>query len=145
VALVVTDDEGVQSTSAATKATILVANTDDGGLVDDGGGGDGGACFIATAAYGSYLEPHVVTLRRSRDEVLMTTPLGGRLVALYYEYSPPLARRIQESESLRLLTRVSLTPLILAVERPFIALFSCCALAILAIGVFRRRNIRLSA
>ena len=38
------------------------------------GGGGGGieGCFLATAAYGSYLDPHVEALRYFRDHYLVT-------------------------------------------------------------------------
>ena len=48
------------------------------------GGGSGGGCFIATAAYGSYMEPHVMILRDFRDRLLLTNPVGKALVELYY-------------------------------------------------------------
>jgi hypothetical protein len=53
--------------------------TDEGYDNDSGCGG----CFIATAAYGSYLDPHVRSLRRFRDETLMRSRLGRTFVAWY--------------------------------------------------------------
>jgi len=50
-----------------------------------GGGGGGGGCFIATAAYGSYLRK-VVILRTSRQGHLLTTT-GRFFVAFYYRIS----------------------------------------------------------
>ena len=77
-----------------------------------GGGGGGGGCFIATAAYGSALEPHVAILRRFRDRYLEATPAGRALVNFYYRVSPGLAERIRGSESLRWLTRGILWPVV---------------------------------
>ena len=51
----------------------------------------GGFCFLATAAWGSYQEPHVQVLRRFRDEVLLTNGPGRAFVSAYYATSPPLA------------------------------------------------------
>jgi hypothetical protein len=73
-------------------------------------GGSGG-CFIATAAYGSYLDPHVKTLRGFRDELLIPSSLGRRLVNLYYRYSPLMASCVGRSRPLRFLTRQALLPL----------------------------------
>jgi DNA-binding beta-propeller fold protein YncE len=39
-------------------------------------------CFIATAAYGSYWEPHVMTLRQLRDSHLLTKNWGQGLLGL---------------------------------------------------------------
>gem|GEM_PF-1190774 len=40
------------------------------------GGGGGGGCFIATAAFGSSLEPHVIILKEFRDKFLMVSGWG---------------------------------------------------------------------
>ena len=75
-------------------------------------------CFIATAAYGSYLDPQVVVLRHFRDNVLMKSEPGRAFVAFYYKHSPPIADFIYQHPFLRLMTRWALTPLILAVKYP---------------------------
>lgn len=71
-----------------------------------------GGCFIATAAYGSYEEPHVEVLRKFRDQYLLTNSLGRKLVKLYYRCSPPLASFIARHETLRAVVRVGLLPFI---------------------------------
>ena len=80
------------------------------------GSGPGGGCFIATAAYGSYMEPQVATLRRFRDEWLLTNAPGRAFVDLYYEYSPPIADYIADNYTARLLVRTALTPIVYGVE-----------------------------
>ena len=80
-----------------------------GGGGDDGGGG---GCFIATAAFGSLLEPHVVLLQQFRDVFLLTNLPGKIFVRLYYKYSPPIADVIAASTFLRGLVRIALYPLI---------------------------------
>jgi len=77
-----------------------------------GGGGGGGGCFIATAAFGSLLEPHVQILRDFRDRVLLNYSAGKAFVRFYYRNSPPIADKIATSEGLRLITRVMLMPVI---------------------------------
>jgi hypothetical protein len=81
------------------------------------GGGSGG-CFIATAAYGSYLNPHVSALRNFRDKYLMTNGPGRSFVTLYYRYSPPMADYITQHEALRLIVRLALTPIIFTIQYP---------------------------
>ena len=67
-------------------------------------------CFIATAAYGSPLAKQLDTLRAFRDEYLLTNPVGSRFVSLYYEYSPPVARFIDEHPILKPIVRTELLP-----------------------------------
>jgi hypothetical protein len=83
-----------------------------------GGGGGGGGCFIATAAYGSYLHPQVRILRDFRDTRLLTNAPGRAFVKLYYRLSPPVAAFIAQHAALRLLVRLLLTPIVLAVAHP---------------------------
>jgi hypothetical protein len=74
-------------------------------------GGSGG-CFIATAAYGSLVAPHVKILRNFRDRFLTTNILGKSFVNLYYQYSPPLASFITKHDNLRLIVRMTLFPIV---------------------------------
>jgi hypothetical protein len=78
----------------------------------------GGGCFIATAAYGSYLHPQVQLLRYFRDEHLLTNAPGRAFVALYYRCSPPLADFIARHPFLRGVTRMALTPFVMVVVHP---------------------------
>jgi hypothetical protein len=71
-----------------------------------------GGCFIATAAYGSYLNPHVQVLREFRDAFLIPNPLGRKLVHLYYRYAPCIANGLGNCGSLRFIVRQGLLPLI---------------------------------
>ena len=81
-------------------------------------GGSKGGCFIATAAYGSYLDPHVMVLRSFRDRWLLTNRPGAAFVDFYYRVSPPLAQVIADSPTLRVGTRLALTPIIIGIEYP---------------------------
>ncbi|MBI5742046.1 MAG: hypothetical protein HZA16_15180 [Nitrospirae bacterium] len=89
-----------------------------GTLSDDGGGGGGGGCFIATAAYGSYLAEEVRVLRKFRDTRLLTNSAGKMFVRYYYEFSPPVADYISRHAALRTAARFMLTPVVFAVKYP---------------------------
>jgi hypothetical protein len=101
-------------------------------------GGKSG-CFIATAAFGSYLDPHVVVLRNFRDNFLLKSALGTAFVRFYYATSPPIADFIREHVVLRTVTRWMLTPLIYAVEYS-LAACTGTALLVLCSFVLYRRN-----
>jgi len=75
-------------------------------------------CFIATAAFGSYLAPEVQTLREFRDRVLLTNNSGKAFVEWYYRGSPPVAAFISEYDSLKIAVRWGLTPIVYAVKYP---------------------------
>ena len=96
-------------------------------------------CFIATAAYGSYLSNEVTLLRAFRDQFLLKTETGKNLVALYYETSPPIAELIQQNASLRFITRILLTPVIYAIKYPLIAIISLSILLIFLLSLLIKR------
>jgi Concanavalin A-like lectin/glucanases superfamily len=138
----------------------------DGSIVDAGGpatvtstpvtpvtpaasGGSGGGCVILTAAYGSYLEPHVIILREFRDRFLIGNSAGKALVNFYYKHSPPIADFIAKHAVSRSLVRISLLPLVgvswAALKLgllPVVALLFCCCFCLIGITVFRRKKIK---
>jgi hypothetical protein len=73
-------------------------------------------CFIATAAYGTSFEPEVEVLRNFRDETLEKSELGKKFVDTYYSVSQPIADFIRPHESLKVLVRAGLSPIILGLE-----------------------------
>lgn len=54
-------------------------------------------CYIATAVYGSYDAPEVMTLRRFRDETLRNSAFGRWFIRTYYRLSPPVAKRLKNA------------------------------------------------
>ncbi|MFC1505097.1 CFI-box-CTERM domain-containing protein [Thermodesulfobacteriota bacterium] len=75
-------------------------------------GGSSGGCFIATAAYGSYFEDHVMILRQLRDDILLHSGIGKAFVAAYYKTSPPIADFIADHDTLRAMVRWGLAPVV---------------------------------
>ncbi|MEQ6341516.1 MAG: SBBP repeat-containing protein [Gammaproteobacteria bacterium] len=131
------NDPDAANNRAAANITVTAAPSPGGGGTT---AGTGGGCFIATAAYGSYLDPHVQTLRDFRDRVLMPHRAGRAFVDLYYRYSPPIADLIAHHENLKIATRVALTPVIYTVMHPFAA--GVFLLGILGMTVYKLRNRR---
>ena len=155
------DQINARHTSAATEGTATSTLVRVGGLVapnsvtqlgdsevvfdvyetttaSDDGGSSGGGCFIATAAYGSYLAPDVMTLRAFRDRYLLSNSVGTWFVKFYYRHSPALADYIRERESLRAVIRLILTPIVYAIKFPSIA----CLLFILSVLFILRLKLK---
>lgn len=62
-------------------------------------------CYIATAVYGSYDSPQVLTLRKFRDEVLKETALGRWFIRIYYRLSPPIAEKLRNANHFNCIVR----------------------------------------
>ena len=67
-----------------------------------------GACFVATAAFGSPMAGQVRNLRAFRDRVLLSMKLGKAFVRWYYSWSPRAAAWIRGRPAARKVTRVAL-------------------------------------
>lgn len=74
------------------------------------------SCFIATAAYGTNLDPHVQSLREFKNQYLVPSWIGRKVVKFYYSVSPPIAKFIKQHEPLKVLTRAFLWPVVFGVK-----------------------------
>jgi hypothetical protein len=132
------------------QSTIVDVATDipvSGGGASDGDG-DWNDCFIATAAYGTPLHPHLGLLREFRERYLRTSSAGLLFLSIYERYSPPLAALIDRHEILKKLTRIALLPVlglcILILHTgplPLIA-FSVALCVLVVYRVRRRRSLQ---
>jgi len=102
--LTVTDSGGLQSNDST---TVSIRDYE-----KDYPGASGGGCFVATAAYGSPTDSHVISLREFRDRYLLHNPFGNALADLYYRCSPPLANLTARHESTRIILKLSLLPVV---------------------------------
>ena len=57
-------------------------------------------CYIATAVYGSYDAPEVMTLRRFRDNTLKKSFFGRLFIKVYYTLSPPIAKKLKNAHKI---------------------------------------------
>jgi len=103
-----------------------------------GSSSGGSGCFVATAAFGSYLAPEVVTLRDFRDRYLLTNGPGQAFVDWYYRVSPPAAAFIAEHESLKSAVRWGLTLVVCSVKYPVAALLMILVIPVVVIVRKRR-------
>ncbi len=134
-------DSDTTPTLIADVLVVATAGSSSGGGGSSGAGSNLGisspggkaGCFIATAAYGSYLDPHVMVLRHFRDNLLLKSVPGRAFVEFYYEYSPPVADFISRHETLRTVVRMALTPLIIAVKYPLVGILFALGITILFI------------
>ncbi len=77
-----------------------------------------GACFIATACYGDYDSKEILILRSYRDNILLNSNYGKLAVRVYYFISPPFAKFIEQSDTLKTFIRKRLLgPIILKISK----------------------------
>ena len=67
-------------------------------------------CFIATAAYGSAMEPQVEAMRKVRDALRPRSVIFATATDLYYRSGPVAADLVAKSETARALARILLGP-----------------------------------
>ena len=73
-------------------------------------------CFVATAAFGSAMEPQVESLRQARDALRTRSEVFAAATDLYYRSGPVAASIISRSDSLRALARTLLGPIVAAAQ-----------------------------
>jgi hypothetical protein len=76
----------------------------------------GGGCLIATAAFGSEMEPQVQFLRELRDNTVLQTQAGISFItafnSFYYSFSPAVADYERENPIFKEAVKLALTPLL---------------------------------
>ena len=68
-------------------------------------------CFVATAAFGSALEPRVAALRHARDRLRPASPLFAAATELYYRAGPAAAAVVGQSDVARTVARRVIGPI----------------------------------
>jgi hypothetical protein len=63
-------------------------------------------CYIATVAYGNEFAPEVIALKKYRDEKLSKSFLGRIFIRIYYNLSPPIAKKLKNNQKLNNLIRI---------------------------------------
>lgn len=110
------------------------------------------SCFIATASSGDPdHDGRVLTLRKFRDDCLITNELGNDLVAAYYKASPPVADFIDSNPSLKPLVRGGLTPavvismtsLYISLPVKIVIVSAVVLISIITIIVIRRNRLKM--
>jgi hypothetical protein len=119
--------DGAEFNAARTQVTVYIYDNgpydddpalgsvkDPSGLGAPSGGGGGGdvGCFIATAAFGSQMEPQMRLLLEFIDRFLVNNSIGKGFVGLCQTSSPPVAEIIANHAILRTMARWGLLPLV---------------------------------
>jgi hypothetical protein len=133
-------DDSNNESGFSNEIAYAVSATASAGVEPSSGGG---ACFIATAAFGSYQAPEVILLRKFRDRFLLTNAPGTLFVEFYYRVSPSIADFISHYDSLRRATRLALKPLVFSIQhrQALYMVVLTLLLAMTFIAVFEQRRI----
>jgi len=110
IMLTATNSAGLSSSATVSIQVTAIASTTVPSPTQAGEKREPGYCFIATAAFGSYLHPYVGMLREFRDTFLLTNSAGQAFVGWYYRVSPPLAALIAQEDYARAVVRLILLP-----------------------------------
>jgi hypothetical protein len=124
----IVDPGGLAEASRSDVGTSEGTGSDSNG----GGSSNGSGCFIATAAFGSYAEPHVKLLREFRDQCLLTNSPGRWFVRTYYRYGPFWADLINIHTWCKPIVRLALMP---AVGLSYITVKTSLGLKLIAAGL----------
>ena len=88
--------------------------------VGDEGLPGGGGCLIATAAFGSELDPQIQQLREIRDNNLLQTKSGQTFMntfnEFYYSFSPKIADYERENLVFKEAVKITITPMIFSLS-----------------------------
>jgi len=76
-----------------------------------------GPCFVATAAFGSAMQPEVELLQRFRDERLSRHAAGKFTIRVYNSIGPPLAGLVRRSALCRRIAREAICTLCAVLRR----------------------------
>ena len=126
-------------TNDVDNSTLKIALT---GIASSKGGGGGGGCFIATAAYGSYMADEVMLLRQFRDKWLIPNSAGRAFVDFYYKYAPPFADFISGNNTMRFTSRLALTPLVFGIKYPAVSGLIMAGISMVLFSFMRIRRKR---
>jgi len=114
------DVDGVANGIIVDPSALVIENRDYGIIVDPSAlvienidsGAVNSSCFIATAAFSSYMDPQAKLLRGFRGEYLLGKTPGKWLVNQHYRYGPHAAEYIQKHEWLKPAVGLALMPLV---------------------------------
>jgi len=112
---------------------------------DDSDSGDGSSgsgcswiCVFNTASYGSFLYPHLSSVREFRDNRLLECAIGAGLVAIYYIISPHITGYLKRYPFLIGGVRWVLCPVVMTIAYPRTAV--CLLLSVLVLYILCRRK-----
>lgn len=134
------------TTCTATFSTYYSSGSGGGGGSGSGSGSGGnggdtyyyGGCYIATAAYGSTVDPRAMVLSTFHDTYFTTSRLGKAVTEIYHNYAPFLGDLVSRHPSAQFAVRTALAPVVYAIQHPVTALFAVVLFAAAA-SVARKR------